>query len=154
MTIDSKIPCQCPDVDILNLKFVSHHSHPRESHCRCWRNQYEPRKDYIKQQWLWNRFTSGWPCGGPHAPLEKVKNCLQQTTSLRKPFRLFTMLRDPIARTISEFHTTTVGWPQRDRRFNVKSDKFCTNNSIVPFPKTCKYDWFLSIFKKTSIETF
>jgi hypothetical protein len=43
------------------------------------------------------------------------------------------MLRDPVNRTLSEFLTTSVGWPQRDRLHNVKGDRYCNNNTLVPF---------------------
>jgi hypothetical protein len=60
-----------------------------------------------KETWLFSRYTIGWPCG-VHADWTELHECVEKTLEDRegpkeREFFYVTMLREPVARFISEF---------------------------------------------------
>lgn len=61
--------------------------------------------------WYWGRKTAGWPCG-VHPHYKILKSCLKKFYPHLNPerdFFLFTMLREPIKRYLSEWHHASQG---------------------------------------------
>jgi hypothetical protein len=76
---------------------------PKRSKC------YRPgrRGTENKETWLFSRFSSGWPCG-VHADWTELHECVQETLDKKegpkeREFFYVTMLREPVARFISEY---------------------------------------------------
>ena len=81
--------------------FHNGHSLVNPRSCFC------PRATNDADQWLITTVTTGWS-GGVHAPLVYFKQKLQNQKGGN--IYVVTMLRDPIARTMSEFYESFDGW--------------------------------------------
>ncbi|XP_019864908.1 heparan-sulfate 6-O-sulfotransferase 2 [Aethina tumida] len=83
--LDLKRPCTCP----LSRK-----------RCYCFR-------PHSNQSWLFSRYTTGWKCG-LHADWTELTSCVDEKLdeaegSFKRRYFYITLLRDPIARYLSEF---------------------------------------------------
>ena len=74
----------------------------RKVRCSCKR----PGSD---ESWLFSRYSNGWPCG-IHAGWTQLQPCVprvldeKEGKNLRRKFFYITILRDPVARFLSEYH--------------------------------------------------
>ena len=72
---------------------------------KCYRPGPSGKKN--KETWLFSRFSTGWPCG-VHADWTELHECVEETLNKKegvkeREFFYVTMLREPIARFVSEF---------------------------------------------------
>lgn len=97
--LDVGEPCVLPTTKDHKLKKM-----PKGSKC------YRPgqsKRHKGKEMWLFSRFTRGWPCG-VHADWTELHECVEKTLEdregrKRRQFFYVTMLREPVARFVSEF---------------------------------------------------
>lgn len=112
--LDLKRPCRCP----LSRK-----------RCYCFR-------PHSNQNWLFSRYTTGWKCG-LHADWTELTNCvddkldeLEGTVTKRRYFYI-TLLREPIARYLSEFRHVQRGATWKGSR-HVCKGRAATEAEVPP----------------------
>lgn len=107
--LDLKRPCEC---------------HLRRKRCYCFR----PHRN---ENWLFSRYSTGWKCG-LHADWTELTNCVDQELdknegeSAKRRYFYITLLREPIARYLSEFRHVQRGATWRGARH------FCGGRSATP----------------------
>lgn len=95
---------------------------------------------YPFDQYLFSRYTVGWPCG-THAGFERLLGCTQRITQQPlKTLKFVTLLRDPVERFISEYFHTPRGWTRWNDGYSEKnsipSDFYC-NGTQRPQENGC-----------------
>lgn len=106
--LDLEKPCKCPR---------------RRKRCYCFR-------PHSKENWLFSRYSTGWKCG-LHADWTELTGCVDRALdehegeSVKRRYFYITLLRDPVARYLSEFRHVQRGATWRNSRH------FCNGRSAT-----------------------
>lgn len=111
--LDLKRPCKCP----LTRK-----------RCYCFR-------PHSNQSWLFSRYTTGWKCG-LHADWTELTSCVDEKLDeleyvVKRRYFYITLLREPVARFLSEFRHVQRGATWKGSRHFCK-DRAATMEEIPP----------------------
>ena len=116
--IDTNPPCSCSvkGYQTWLVNMPTDHTLPSLVHkCTCPRTRASSRP---KEQWLFSRYTFGWPCG-VHADWTLLKKCVPSLyKDLHRQFALHfvTMLRHPVERFLSEYEHVLHGAVWKESR--------------------------------------
>ena len=110
LDIKSELPCICDGVEYL----YSADEDKNPKHCDCRRTRTS------REQWLFSRFTFSWVCG-VHADWTHLVDCVPKVFESRygmrpRMFLIFTILRQPVERFLSEYEHVARGakWEEHD----------------------------------------
>ncbi|KAJ8920720.1 hypothetical protein NQ315_004859 [Exocentrus adspersus] len=111
--LDLKRPCKCPR---------------KRKRCYCFR-------PHSNQSWLFSRYTTGWRCG-LHADWTELTSCVNEKLDkledvVKRRYFYITLLREPIARYLSEFRHVQRGATWKGSRHFCKG-RAATDKEIPP----------------------